>query len=293
MEKIKIAVVDTTFARVNMGDIALDELKKHNVETIRRTVPGFKDLAVECKRLLENEGCSIALALGMAGDAPIDIQCAHEASMAIMQAKLMTNKHILEVFVFENETWSERELGKVFDNRIRAHCRNAVVMVSNQTILVGHAGKGIRQGKEDEGTISVERTIGIGIVYSEFNDTITSKMLETAKKQIEKSGARITEIISVPGAYDIPLAVKKLLLGKETDAVATLGAIIKGETDHDELIAETMAHTLTRLSLEFNKPVTLGVIGPDATEEQARARAEGYAEHAVNSAAILAQKLRR
>ena len=68
---MKIGIVDTTFSRVDMGGIALDEIKAYpDVQTERRTVPGIKDLAVECKRLLE-EGCDCVLALGMVGGAPI------------------------------------------------------------------------------------------------------------------------------------------------------------------------------------------------------------------------------
>lgn len=293
MEKIKVAVVDTTFSRVNMGEIALDELRKHqNVEIIRKTVPGFKDLAVECKKLLDS-GSDIALALGMAGSAPIDVQCAHEASLAIMQAKLMTNKHILEVFVFENEAWSKRELAEIFDNRIRSHCKNAVSLVSSPKDLEKNAGMGIRQGKSDEGALKEREKIKISIAYSEFNDEITSKMLVAAKNEVTKKNAQLHEVISVPGAYDLPLAVKKLLLNKENDAIVTLGAIIKGDTDHDQVIAQSTATMLAELSLEFNKPVTLGIIGPGATQEQAISRQEEYGKRAVQTAIELVKRLRR
>ena len=79
---VRIGVVDTTFSRVNMGAIALDEFKKsfQHMEIVRRTVPGIKDLAIECKKLLD-DGCNTVLALGMVGGAPIDTQCAHEASI--------------------------------------------------------------------------------------------------------------------------------------------------------------------------------------------------------------------
>ncbi len=294
MEKIKIAVVDTMFARVNMGAIAVDEFKKYEkIEIVSRTVPGFKDLAVECKLLLEKENCAIALALGMAGGAPIDIQCAHEASMAIMQTKLLTNKHILEVFVFENEAWNEKELFSIFDNRVREHCKNAVALLRTPKELQNKAGTGRRQGKPDEGPLKESDRIRVSLVSSEFNSEITAMMLTTAKEEIGKQGAKIVEIIFVPGAYDLPLAVKKLLSFKENDAIITLGAIIKGDTDHDQVIAQSTANALTQLSLEFNKPITLGVIGPGATEEQAITRAKEYAVRAVQTAITLAKKLRR
>src|SRR6202035_5546337 len=100
----RIGVVDTMFARFDMGAEAIDELEAcpgfgTRFEVVRRTVPGFKDLAVACKRLIENEGCGIVVALGMPGKAAIDQICAHEASQGLMQAQLMTSTHILEVFV--------------------------------------------------------------------------------------------------------------------------------------------------------------------------------------------------
>ena len=76
---------------------------RHRFTTIRRTVPGFKDLAVAAKQLIEEDGCRIVVALGMPGKEPVDKVCAHEASTGIMTAQLMTNTPILEVFVHEDE----------------------------------------------------------------------------------------------------------------------------------------------------------------------------------------------
>ena len=114
----RIGVVDTMFARYDMGAEALDELKQcagfgSTFEVLYRTVPGFKDLAVECKRIIEDEGCLIVVALGMPGKADIDQVCAHEASQGIMQAQLMTSTHILEVFVHEGEEEDPARLAAV------------------------------------------------------------------------------------------------------------------------------------------------------------------------------------
>ena len=116
-----IGVVDTMFARYDMGAEALDELSQcpgfgTRFTTTRRTVPGFKDLAVAAKKLIEEEGCRIVVALGMPGREKVDKICAHEASTGIMTAQLMTNTPILEVFVHEDESddpaqpwpWSSR-----------------------------------------------------------------------------------------------------------------------------------------------------------------------------------------
>lgn len=294
-KNVFIGIVDTMFSRVDMGAIAMDELGKNykDVKIIRRTVPGIKDLAVECKRLLELEKCDICMALGMAGGAPVDMQCAHEASLGIQQAKLLTNRHIVEVFVHENEAWNERELLNIFEQRIRKHAHNAVLLAGRPEELIKYAGKGVRQGKEDEGRLNADRQIGIGFVISEFNTEITERMEAAAEKTAWEFGAEIIETIRVPGAFDSPLPIKKLLMGKSVDCVAVLGAVIKGETKHDEAIVFNIANRLIRLSLEFDKPVTLGVIGPAAAWEQAEARAEQYAVHATETAIRMAKLLRR
>ena len=149
----RIGIVDTTFSRVNMGDIAIDELKKQGTgfKIIRRTVPGFKDLAVECKILIEKEGCDIVMALGMPGPEPIDKQCAHEASQGIMQAQLLTNTHILEVFVHMDEAKDDKELIWLTERRVREHAINAYNMLFHPERLIKQAGTGQRQGFEDAG----------------------------------------------------------------------------------------------------------------------------------------------
>ena len=149
----RIGIVDTTFSTVNMGDIAIDELRKQGTgfKIIRRTVPGFKDLAVECKILIEREGCDIVMALGMPGPEEIDKQCAHEASQGIMMAQLLTNTHILEVFVHMDEAKDDRELIWLTDRRVREHAVNAYNMLFHPDRLIKQAGTGQRQGFDDVG----------------------------------------------------------------------------------------------------------------------------------------------
>jgi riboflavin synthase len=151
---MKVGIVDTTFARVNMGKIAIDELRKIcSLPYERYTVPGIKDLPVAAKKLIEERGCSIVIAMGMPGGKPIDKQCAHEASLGLIMAQLMTNTHIIEVFVHEDEAKDERELLMVTENRVREHVRNAVDLLLNQKKLQKLAGTGQRQGFEDVGPI--------------------------------------------------------------------------------------------------------------------------------------------
>jgi riboflavin synthase len=152
----RIGVVDTMFARFDMGAEAVDELRQcpgygGRFEVLRRTVPGFKDLGVECKKLIEEDGCRIVVALGMPGRAAIDQVCAHEASQGIMLAQLLTNTHVLEVFVHETEEEDEERLAAVCVDRSRKHARNAYWMLYEPEQLVRRAGRGIRQGYEDAG----------------------------------------------------------------------------------------------------------------------------------------------
>ena len=151
---MRVGIVDTTFARVDMGKIAIDELRKIcSLPYVRYTVPGIKDLPVAAKKLIEEKGCEIVIALGMPGPKPIDKQCAHEASMGLILAQLMTNKHIIEVFVHEDEAKDEKELLAITENRVREHVRNAVDLLLNPKRLQKLAGTGQRQGFPDVGPI--------------------------------------------------------------------------------------------------------------------------------------------
>lgn len=127
----------------------------------------------------------------------------------------------------------------------------------------------------------------LGIVCSRFNEDITGKMKRAALATAAKLGVRVASIMEVPGAFDTPYAVQLMLQKKNVDAVAVIGAVVKGETDHDVLVTTVAAEQLAGLSLKFKKPVTLGIIGPNTTERQAQARAEGYAERAVEAALAL------
>ena len=154
----RIGVVDTMFARYDMGAEAVGELETcpgygERFEIVRRTVPGFKDLGVACKRLVELDGCKIVVALGMPGKAPIDQVCAHEASQGIMLAQLLTSTHVLEVFVHENEEEDPAKLAEVCVNRARKHARNAYWMLYDPEQLTRRAGRGVRQGYEDAGPL--------------------------------------------------------------------------------------------------------------------------------------------
>ncbi len=149
-----MGIADTTFATFDMGAAAIDELRQHvSVKIERLTVPGVKDLPVACKRLLEERECDVVMALGMPGSEPIDKVCAHEASMGIIIAQLMTNKHILEVFVHEDEARDGVELARLAEGRTREHAQNLVKMFFKPELMEREAGMGMREGFEDVGRL--------------------------------------------------------------------------------------------------------------------------------------------
>jgi len=150
-----IGIADTTFARYDMGASAVDELKGAGTgfKVIRCTVPGIKDLPVACKRLIEEQKCDIVIALGMPGPKDKDRMCAHEASQGLIHAQLLTNRHIIEVFVHEDEADDDRTLAFLADKRSREHARNAYDMIFHPERLAKNAGKGLREGFGDAGPI--------------------------------------------------------------------------------------------------------------------------------------------
>lgn len=151
---MKVGVADTTFARVNMGSIAIDELKKHASVAIERyTVPGIKDLPVACKILIEERKCDIVMALGMPGKEEKDRWCAHEASQGLMLTQLLTNRHVIEVFVHEDEAKDDRELSWLAEQRTREHAENTVKLILYPRALEREAGTGQRQGFPDVGPV--------------------------------------------------------------------------------------------------------------------------------------------
>ena len=153
----KIGIVDTTFARCDMGKFAEDELKKMGTgfKIIRKTVPGVKDLPAASKILLDINNCDIVIALGMPGSETIDKQCAHEASLGLIYAQLMANKHIIEVFVHEDESENEKELLWLAERRTREHAQNVYRLLFKEDILRKMAGTGQRQGFDDAGSIQI------------------------------------------------------------------------------------------------------------------------------------------
>lgn len=134
--------------------------------------------------------------------------------------------------------------------------------------------------------------MSIGIVCSEFNYDITSMMLERAKAHAEFLDIEVKDVIKVPGTFDMPLAIQHLLQRKDIDGVVTLGAVVEGETEHDDVVISHASRKIADLSLQFNKPVSLGVTGPGMSRLQAEARIE-RAKAAVESVLKMYKRLKK
>ncbi len=295
-----IAIVDTTFSKADMGQIALDALKDFPVRTVRTTVPGFKDLAVECKRHLD-AGAAIALACGMVGSADIDRQCGHEASLGIQLAKIATSKHILEAFVHENEAQNETDLMTIFQDRTAKHAQNAARLVLEPEWFVRHAGTGLRQGRPDVGGLTMavnefesvgnrvqamaKRPLRLAVVQALFRSALTDAMLAVVRRRAPLLNAALVAHVHARGVLEIPFLAKRLLQKPDVDGIVVLGAVIKGETGHDQLVVEQATRALVDLSLSFSKPVGVGIIGPGVTLQQAEARVTEYAQGALDAVA--------
>jgi 6,7-dimethyl-8-ribityllumazine synthase len=136
-----------------------------------------------------------------------------------------------------------------------------------------------------------EEKIRIGAVVSEFNYDITMMMMERANEHAQFLGAEINHVVKVPGVFDMGLAIKKLLERKDVDGVVALGAVIEGETEHDDVVIQHASRKIADLAIEYNKPVGLGISGPGMTRLQAQARIE-RAKNAVEAVVKLHRRLR-
>ena len=112
------------------------------------------------------------------------------------------------------------------------------------------------------------------IIVARFNSAITEKLLAGAREALLQAGARNTQIFSVPGAFELPFAAKKLAVRGGFDAIIALGAVIRGETPHFDYVAGEAARGLQQAGLDSSVPVIFGVLTTD-TWEQAEARAGG------------------
>lgn len=122
----------------------------------------------------------------------------------------------------------------------------------------GDLGKGVR----------------LGLLTTEFNRDITDAMRALALETAKRLGAKVVVDARAAGSYDTPLLAQTILGRRDVDGLVVLGAVITGETKHDELVAFEAARALTEVALRLKKPVAFGITGPGQTRAQAQARIE-------------------
>lgn len=129
----------------------------------------------------------------------------------------------------------------------------------------------------------------VGIVVSRFNDSIGESLLKAALKSLADSGVQETSIsvASVPGALEAPLALQRMAQTGEYDALIALGAVVRGETYHFEIVANESAAGIASVQLEFGIPIGNGILTTD-TDEQARERASAKGGEAALAAVEMA-----
>jgi len=132
----------------------------------------------------------------------------------------------------------------------------------------------------------------IGIVVSEWNGNITRKLFTAARQTLLEAGLPSSSIVrmNVPGSFELPYGASVLAAKKKIDAVICLGCVIQGETRHFEFISQACANGIMQVSLQYNKPVTFGVLTTD-NMKQARERAGGKYGNKGAEAALTVVKL--
>jgi 6,7-dimethyl-8-ribityllumazine synthase len=133
------------------------------------------------------------------------------------------------------------------------------------------------------------RDLRFGFVAARFNDFVVEPLIRGAIDALKRHGAteKQIEIVRVPGAFDIPIVVRKLALSRRYDALIALGAVVRGQTPHFDYVAGECASGLSRIALESGVPVAFGVLTTD-TMEQAIDRAGGKAGNKGADCAIAA-----
>lgn len=122
----------------------------------------------------------------------------------------------------------------------------------------------------------------IAVVASLFNREVVDPMVEKALARAREHDMKVAAVVRVPGAFEIPLAVQRLLARDDIDGAVAIGAVIKGETLHDEVIMNAASQALMDIVLRTGKPVGLGITGPGMTDDQAIERI-GNAARAVDA----------
>ena len=132
----------------------------------------------------------------------------------------------------------------------------------------------------------------VAIVAARFNAEVTDSMVEAAEEAIDDHGHEHAATVRVPGAFDTPVVAQRLMSRADVDGVAVLGAVVTGDTDHDQVLMHATTRTLQQLSLEWGKPIALGITGPGMSGEEARERVD-YGAQAVEAVTEVHEALRQ
>jgi 6,7-dimethyl-8-ribityllumazine synthase len=132
--------------------------------------------------------------------------------------------------------------------------------------------------------------VNLGLVVAQFNASVTERMAEAATEAAADRGVDVARTVEVPGVYDTPLAADRLARQDDIDAVTVLGAVVTGDTKHDQTIADATAESLQEVGLDNDTPVTFGVSGPGQSGAEARERVDKGGA-AVDAAADLVEVL--
>ena len=129
-----------------------------------------------------------------------------------------------------------------------------------------------------EGTFTDASSLKVGIVIARFNDLITNKILSGCLDCLKRHGidtsdnSKFLDLVWVPGSFELPFATKSLLSKNKYDVIITLGAVIKGETSHYDVVVSEASKGISKVSIDHNTPVIFGVLTTD-TMQQALERA--------------------
>jgi 6,7-dimethyl-8-ribityllumazine synthase len=127
----------------------------------------------------------------------------------------------------------------------------------------------------------------IAIVCGSFHQSEVQRMLDWASNEASKHELTVEEIVWVPGAMEVPLALDRLLSRDEIEGAACLGIIEKGQTQHGLAMGQAVIKSIVELQLVHEKPVGLGIIGPGAEPEHIEPRLEPHARAAVAAVAAM------
>ena len=122
----------------------------------------------------------------------------------------------------------------------------------------------------------------VGVVCGAYHRKEVERMLEVVKERAEVHDVELAEVVWVPGAFEVPLACKRLLEAG-LDGVVTLGILERGETQHGRVIGGSVTSALIDLQLQHDRPIGLGIIGPGVTPEQVEPRLVPHAAAALEA----------